>query len=164
MKIPKTKISEFLESKGSDSKNSMHDTSITILCNLKKHKDPSCPVLISCKNSLWKNKLSKALLRDTPNLKQSFHFPSSIHKQVKMIREKLSTDSFHIESTKYDLKSSWILIRPTAEANRLKVLTKQSENQKNWSFLTTLPIPQKNSTDLKKFDWGKIVWTSKQGV
>ena len=161
---PKSKIREFLESKGADSKNSMHDTSITILCNLKKHKDPSCPVMISCKNSSIKNELSKALSKDTPDLKQSFHFPSSIHKQVKMIRDKLSSDSFNIEDNKYDLKDSWILIRPTSEANRLKVFTKLDKNQKNWSFLTTLPIPQKNDIDLKKFDWGKIIWSTKQRV
>ena len=81
-----------------------------------------------------------------------------------MIRDKLSSDTFSIDSTNYDLKNSWILIRPTADANRLKVLTKQGENQKNWSFLATLPIPQKNLTDLKKFDWGRIVWSAKQGV
>ena len=161
---PKAKIREHLESLGADSKNSLHDTSITILCNLKTNKNPNCPVLISCKNSTSKSDLSRALQKENPSLNLSFHFPSTIHKQVKQIRDKLSNNPFCIEDKQFDLRNSWIMVRPTADSSRLKVFYKSNNNHSNWSFLTLIPIPPVNTDNLKDFNWGKITWPQNNRV
>ena len=161
---PKSVIRQHLENSGPSSKNALHDTSITILSNLKNNKNPTVPVLISCKNSLSKSELSKAIQKESPSFNLSFHFPTSLHKRIKMIRDKLTNVSFSLDDKSFCLKKSWIMIRPTSDSSRLKILFKNDKNQPSWTFLTTLPLPTDKTDDVNNFNWGKIVWNANKGI
>ena len=160
---PLSKIRQSLENRGHEIKNAMHDVKISPLININTSNAQTLPVLLSCKNSSSKETLEKALKKEDPKLNIFYHYPSQIHKQLKLIREKFTTATFSINSVDFDLTDSWVMIRPTADFKKIKILYKSKNSNESWTFLSTVALPTPNS-NLEDFSWGLIKWHNKQNV
>lgn len=160
---PKSIIRDFLGNQGADIENALHDVKITPLVKLDNFSKEELPVLLSCKNNSAKTELESAIRNNIPHLKMTYHFPSTLYKQVKQIRERFASNCFSIDSTEYDLTEQWIMIRPNANFTKLKLLSKDPKAE-SWKFITLLDIPSENLANLKNYSWGTVKWLPKKRV